>query len=256
MIFDPDAKGSQLLSGRRALVTGASSGLGAHFAGVLGSAGAHVILAARRRDALKAVAAGLSDKGISAEAIELDVSDTEQVATCCARLGAIDILVNNAGLVVSRSALAQTESDWDSVLDVNLKGMFFVAQSIARLMVGNGGGAIINVASILGLRQGKGVLPYAVSKAGVIQMTKSMALEWAREGIRVNALAPGYLSTDLNRGYFETEAGKAMIRRIPQRRLGHLTDLDGPLLLLASEFSRYMTGSVLVVDGGHVVSDL
>lgn len=256
MSFDPVAKGHQLLSGRRALVTGASTGLGAHFAEVLGSAGAQVVLAARRRDALEAVAAGLSGKGISAQTIELDVSDTDRVMARCAELGQIDILVNNAGCVVSRSALAQSESDWDSVLDVNLKGMFFVAQSVAKQMIGNGGGTIINVASILGLRQGKGVLPYAVSKAGVIQMTKSLALEWARDGIRVNALAPGYLATDLNRDYFETESGKAMIRRIPQRRLGDLTDLDGPLLLLASDFSRYMTGSVLVVDGGHLVSDL
>lgn len=256
MSFDPDANGSQLLSGRRAFVTGASSGLGAHFAEVLGSAGAHVVLAARRRDALEAVAGALSRKGISAETVELDVSDTDRVMARCAELGPIDILVNNAGGVVSRSALTQSESDWDAILDVNLKGMFFVAQSVAKQMIGNGGGTIINVASILGLRQGKGVLPYAVSKAGVIQMTKSLALEWARDGIRVNALAPGYLSTDLNRDYFETESGQAMIRRIPQRRLGELTDLNGPLLLLASDFSRYMTGSVIVVDGGHLVSDL
>ncbi|WP_157221087.1 SDR family NAD(P)-dependent oxidoreductase [Flavisphingomonas formosensis] len=245
------------LAGLKALVTGASSGLGAHFAEVLGKAGAHVVMAARRRTLLEEQAWYLRGKAIDVEVVELDVTDGKAVEAAFVALGPIDILVNNAGMVRSASALKQTEADWDAVIDVNLKGMFLVAQAAARQMRAVGkGGTIINVASILGVRQGKGVLPYAVSKAGVIQMTKALALELARHAIRVNALAPGYLSTDLNREFFETEAGREMIRRIPQRRLGELGDLDGPLLLLASDASAYMTGSVIAVDGGHLVSDL
>lgn len=245
------------LEGRRALITGASGGLGAHFASVLGQAGAHVILAARRREALAVVAKGLAERSVLVETLELDVSQTEQASRTIAGLGALDILVNNAGIVRSAPALDQTEADWDAVVDTNLKGMFFTAQAVAKGMRDSGkGGAIVNVASILGLRQAGAVLPYAVTKAGVIQMTKSLALEVARFGIRVNALAPGYLATDLNREFFESPPGKAMIARIPMRRLGDPADLDGPLLLLASDASRYMNGSTLVVDGGHLVSTL
>jgi NAD(P)-dependent dehydrogenase (short-subunit alcohol dehydrogenase family) len=153
--------------------------------------------------------------------------------------------------------LEVSEADWDAVVDTNLKGMFLMAQAVGRAMRVRGrGGSIINVASILGLRQGVGVLPYAVSKAGAIQLTKTLALELARFDIRVNALAPGYLDTELNSEYCKSESGLAMVKRIPQRRLGRLEDLDGPLLLLASDASAYMTGSVLVVDGGHLVNTL
>jgi NAD(P)-dependent dehydrogenase (short-subunit alcohol dehydrogenase family) len=244
------------LAGRRALVTGASSGLGAHFAQVLARAGAEVVLAARRRDALDRVCATIADAGGTAEAIALDVNDAASVAALEPALGEVDILVNNAGVVVDGAALDQSEADWDLVIDTNLKGMFRVAQAAARAMKAHSGGSIVNIASILGLRQAGAVLPYAVSKAGVVQMTKLAALEWARHGIRVNALAPGYLDTDLNRDFWETDAGRALIRRIPQRRLGRLEDLDGPLLLLASDASRFMTGTVLTVDGGHLVSSL
>jgi NAD(P)-dependent dehydrogenase (short-subunit alcohol dehydrogenase family) len=239
------------LAGKTALITGASSGLGAHFAAVLAGAGANLILAARRTEALERIAAAAQAQGVQAQILKLDV--TAPIAS----LPCVDILINNAGVVRNGAALEQTEADWDSVIDTNLKGMFLVAQAAARAMRAAGRpGTIINIASILGLRQAGAVLPYAVSKAGVIQMTKTLALELARHNIRVNALAPGYFDTELNRDFWNTEPGQALIRRIPQRRLGQLPDLDGPLLLLASDASRYMTGTVLAIDGGHLVSSL
>lgn len=245
------------LSGRTALVTGASSGLGAHFARVLAKAGADVILGARRKDELAAVADEIRAAGGHCSAVHLDVTSAASIDALGTELGQLDILVNNAGLVREANALDQSEADWDVVIDTNLKGMFLLSKAVATIMRDRGrGGSIINIASILGLRQGGGVLPYAVSKAGAIQLTKTMALELARFDIRVNAIAPGYLDTDLNADFWKTEPGKAMIRRIPQRRLGRLEDLDGPLLLLASDASAYMTGSVLTVDGGHLVSTL
>lgn len=245
------------LTGRAALVTGASSGLGAHFATVLARAGADVILAARRVDALETTAAGIRSEGGRCAVMALDVTDAAGIAAAAPELAEIDILVNNAGLVREGPALDIAEDAWDTVVDTNLKGMFLVAQAAARAMRAHGrGGSIVNIASILGLRQGGGVLPYAVSKAGVIQLTKTLALEMARYGIRVNAIAPGYLDTPLNRDFWDTDAGRALVRRIPQRRLGQLGELDGPLLLLASDAAAYMTGSVLTVDGGHLVSSL
>lgn len=245
------------LNGRTALVTGASSGLGAHFAETLAKAGARVIISARRAEALEALAARLREGGHQIDVLPLDVTSSSNVDQAADALSQVDILVNNAGVVRSKPALDQDEDDWDAVVDTNLKGMFLMAKAAGRSMKAHGrGGAIINIASILGLRQAGGVLPYAVSKAGVIQMTKTLALEWARYGIRVNAIAPGYVDTELNSGFWQTEPGQAMIKRIPQRRLGCLEDLDGPLLLLASAASAYMTGSTLVVDGGHLVSTL
>jgi NAD(P)-dependent dehydrogenase (short-subunit alcohol dehydrogenase family) len=245
------------LVGRTALVTGASSGLGAHFAQVLADAGCHVILAARREAQLAEVAASIVAAGGSCSSAPLDVTSQSSIDALGPKLATIDILVNNAGLVREIAALEKSEEDWDVVIDTNLKGMFLLSRAIGRAMRDRGrGGSIINIASILGLRQGGGVLSYAVSKAGAIQLTKTMALELARFGIRVNALAPGYLDTDLNSDFWVTDAGKAMLRRIPQRRLGQLSDLDGPLLLLASDASAYMTGSVITVDGGHLVSTL
>lgn len=244
-----------ILTGKLALVTGASSGLGAHFGGVLARAGAQVVLAARREEAMRGVADAIVAAGGNCSTVRLDIADPASIAAL--DLSGIDILVNNAGIVREAPALDQSEDDWNAVLDTNLKGLFLLAQATARAMRDRGsGGSIVNIASILGLRQGASVLPYAVSKAGVIQLTKTLALEVSRHGIRVNAIAPGYFDTEINGHFWDQEAGKAMLRRIPQRRLGTLGDLDGPLLLLASEASAYMTGSVLVVDGGHMVSGL
>jgi NAD(P)-dependent dehydrogenase (short-subunit alcohol dehydrogenase family) len=255
--FREAAKMSRIfqLKGKRALITGASSGLGAYFARVLGSQGASVVLAARRLDALETVATELRRDGVDVATVVVDINDNKSRADLIPASGNIDILINNAGIVRQGAALTQTEEDWDAVIDTNLRSMFFVAQAAAASMRERGG-VIVNVASILGLRQACGVLPYAVSKAGVIQMTKSMALEWARYRIRVNALAPGYFDTSLNKDFWQSTAGDALVGRIPEKRLGQLHELEGPLLLLASNASTYMTGSTLVVDGGHSVNTL
>lgn len=249
------------LDGRHALVTGASSGLGRHFAGVLAAAGARVSAAARREDALEQTVRTIRGSAGEAHSLRMDVTDAGSIeqafAAAEANFGPVDILINNAGVTGTRAALDVTDSDWSSVIDTNLKGCWMVAQHAARRMVQRGGGgSIVNIASILGMRVAGGVAPYAISKAGVVQMSKALALEWARHKIRVNALAPGYIETDLNEDFFAGDAGKALIRRIPQRRLGEARELDGALLLLASDAGSYMTGSVIAVDGGHLVSGL
>jgi NAD(P)-dependent dehydrogenase (short-subunit alcohol dehydrogenase family) len=249
------------LSGKVALVTGASSGLGRRFALVLAEQGAAVGIAARRIDALDAVVKEIKARGGKAFATKLDVSDEQSVTAAVTAieqsLGPVDILVNNSGTSIAKPALEQTSADWDAVVNVNLRGVFLMANEVARRMRDQRrGGSIINIASILGERQAGAVLPYAVSKAGVIQLTKSLALEIARYNIRVNAIAPGYIETDINSDFFKTDAGAAMIKRIPQRHIGNESDLDGALLLLASNASQFMTGSVLAVDGGHLVSSL
>nr|WP_294551502.1 SDR family oxidoreductase [uncultured Rhodopila sp.] len=246
------------LKGQHALVTGASSGLGRHFTRVLAAAGATVTAGARREAAL---AETVEFIGAQAHCVRMDVTDASSVAQAFAtaeeRFGPVTVLINNAGVTSTKAALEVTENDWASVIDTNLKGAWLVARHAAHRMIHHSvPGSIVNIASILGLRVAGGVAPYAISKAGVVQMTKSLALEWARHRIRVNALAPGYIETELNDAFFSSDSGKALIRRIPQRRLGEARELEGPLLLLASDAGSYMTGSVVAVDGGHLVSGL
>lgn len=257
----PHSAGMFQLHGRVAMVTGASSGLGRHFAEVLAAAGASVVVAARREDRLSALVSELRDQGTQAFAVELDVTDAKSVHACFDAIdkltGAPDIVVSNAGVTVAKPLLEQTEADWDAVLDTNLKGCWMVGTEAARRMVAQGKkGSIINIASILGERVAGAVIGYTVSKAGVIQATKAMALELARHGIRVNALLPGYVITDLNSEFLTSEAGERLRSRVPARRFSDLSDLDGPLLLLASDAGRAMTGSTVEVDWGHLVSSL
>ncbi len=249
------------LAGRTALVTGASGTLGARFAEVLTEAGAAVALAARRAGPMQALRERLEQRGCRAAVVTMDVTDAASVndafAAAEAALGPVDVVINNSGVAEPVASLDQSDEDWHRVFAVNLDGARRVSVAAVRRLVALGRpGAIVNVASILGLRQGVGVTAYAASKAALVQMTRQHALEWARHGIRVNALAPGYIETDLNRDFFATEAGKAQIRRITQRRLGRPEELDCSLLLLASEAGSFITGSVLVVDGGHLVSPL
>ncbi|WP_118134776.1 SDR family NAD(P)-dependent oxidoreductase [Oceanicella sp. SM1341] len=249
------------LAGQTALVTGASGGLGRHFAGLLAGAGARVVLAARRREALEEACAEIRAAGGTAEAVAMDVTDPASVEAAfdaaCAAFGPPDILINNAGISGGGPALDVTPQDWSAVIDTNLTGCFTVACAGARRLRDAGRpGVVVNIASILGLRVAGGLAPYAAAKAGLVQLTSALALEWARHGIRVNALAPGYVETDINRAFFATEPGQALVRRIPQRRLGQMSDLDLPLLALCAPGSGYVTGSVLAVDGGHLASSL
>jgi 2-deoxy-D-gluconate 3-dehydrogenase len=249
------------VQGKTAFVTGAFGDLGQHFALALARGGAKVALAGRRLAAGEKLAKRIADEGGRAAVVALDVADPASVERAIdaaqAALGPITVVVNNAGVALTKPALEYTEEDWNSVIAVNLTGAWRVAQAAARHMKAHGqGGSIINIASILGLRVAAQVPAYVASKAGLIQLTKALALELARHKIRVNALAPGYIETDINRDFFASEAGQTLIKRIPQRRLGQPEHLDGPLLLLASDASEFMTGATLVVDGGHLVNTL
>ena len=249
------------LTGRTALVTGASSGLGRHFARTLAVHGASVALAARRVDRLESLASEIRDAGGNAYPVRMDVTDAHSVAAGLdavqEALGVPAILVNNSGIARPASTLDVTEEDWAAVVGTNLEGAWRVAQGAAQRMVDAGRpGTIINILSIVAFGVAGGLGTYAASKAGLLQLTRTMALELARHRIRVNAIAPGYVLTEMNREYFTSEAGQAMTKRIPQRRIGDPSELDGALLLLASDASSYMTGSTIVVDGGHLASSL
>ena len=245
------------MSRKTILVTGASSGLGAHFARVLARDGARIVLAARSEGRIADEVRAIEAAGGHAQAVAMDVADPGSVAAAFGQIeGRLDVVVNNAGITATAPALDTDPAAFGAVLDTNVKGVFHVAQAAARRMRDTGGGAIVNVASILGFRVAGNVAAYAASKAAVVHLTQALALEWARHGIRVNALCPGYIETPLNRDFFATNAGQALIGRIPQRRLGQLSDLAAPLRLLCSDEARYMTGSSIVVDGGHLCSSL
>jgi 3-oxoacyl-[acyl-carrier protein] reductase len=245
------------LSGQVALVTGASSGLGVRFAEVLAANGAAVVLAARRLERIETVRARIEAAGGRAIAVAADVTDRAAMRAAFdaaeKAFGTVTVLINNAGVAHSDRAVEIGEEEWRRVLDTNLDAVFFWAQEAARRMLSaKKAGAIVNIASILAFRVGKGVVAYTVAKAGVVQLTKALALELAFKGVRVNAIAPGYVVTEISREWLEGEGAK-MTRDIPAGRFGEERDLDGALLLLASDAGRYINGATIVVDGGQVV---
>src|SRR5580704_1054336 len=234
------------LTGQVALVTGASSGLGVRFAQVLAGNGAAVALVARRAERLAAVKAEIERTGGRAIARAFDAAEKA--------FGTVTVLVNNAGVAHGGRAVELPEAEWRRVVGTNLDAVFYCAQEAARRMLAAGKrGAIVNIASILGLAVHKGVVAYATAKAGVIQLTKSLAIELTFKGVRVNAIAPGFIITELNRDFLESPEGAKMTRDIPAGRFGEAQDLDGALLLLASDAGRYMSGTTIVVDGGQMV---
>ena len=248
------------LDGEVALVTGASSGLGWRFGQVLAGQGAKVVLAARRTGRLEDLKGQIEKAGGTAHVVALDVADRESIPAAFdaaeQAFGPVTLLVNNAGISGQKMALDMSDEDWRALMDVNLDGVWRASQEAARrLVAADKPGAIINIASILGFCVTKSLSAYAVSKAGVVQMTKALGLEYARYGIRVNAIAPGYIRTEINDAFFSSPASEAMIANIPQRRIGDPSDLDGTLMLLASNrASGFMTGSTIVVDGGHMLA--
>ncbi len=249
------------LSGQVALVTGASSGIGRHLATLLAAAGAKVALAARRTELLAEAAREIEAESGIAAPIALDVTRADSVAAAItqteAALGPLTLLVNNAGVTVAKPLLEHTEADWDYVLDTNLKGAWLMAREFARHLIDRGRpGRIVNIASVLGVRTIAHLPAYCSAKAGLIHLTHVLAMELARYGILVNALAPGYLETDFNRDFLRSEAGERLAARIPLRRFAEPEDLDGAMLLLAAPAGSYITGAVIAVDGGHAVAPI
>jgi NAD(P)-dependent dehydrogenase (short-subunit alcohol dehydrogenase family) len=246
------------LKGRVALVTGASSGLGERFAEVLAEAGAAVALVALRHELLEEVRARIAAAGARTIAVVADVRDRAAMMRAFdqaeAELGTVDILINNAGVAHAGRIVRLAETEWRRVLDTNLDAALYWSQEAARrLMVAQKGGAIVNIASILGFGVSKGVAAYAVSKAAIVQLTRALGLELASHGIRVNAIAPGWIVTNINRDYLAGERGAAILQDIPLGRFGETRDLDGTLLLLCSDAGRFITGTTIVVDGGQVI---
>lgn len=244
------------LDGKTALVTGASSGLGRRFAKVLATAGARVAIAARRTDRLDELAREITAAGGTALAVAMDVTRVESISAAITQvekgLGPVNILVNNSGVAVDKRLGRFTEADYDKVMDTNLKGAFFVAQEVGQRMIdAKRPGNIINIASTAGLRPFTTLGVYGMSKAGLIYMTRAMASEWARRDISVNAMCPGYISTELNAHHWETDAGKKLIAMLPRQRVGKEEDLDGLLLLLASDSARMINGAIIPIDDGY-----
>ncbi|GMG88387.1 SDR family NAD(P)-dependent oxidoreductase [Biformimicrobium ophioploci] len=249
------------LEGKVALVTGASSGFGLHFAHVLAQAGAKVVLAARRTEKLLAACDDIITNGGQAHAVTMDVTDSGSIRAAFdeaeAYFGPINVVINNAGITIPKLLLDLSDDDWDNVIDTNLNGVAYVTREAGARMVKAGiQGSIVNISSITAERLQKCLTSYSAAKAAVVQFTKAAALEFARHNIRVNALCPGYFNTPLNSEWFKTEDGQALIKRVPTRRIGELHELNGPLLLLASDAGSLMTGSAVTVDGGHVLSEL
>jgi NAD(P)-dependent dehydrogenase (short-subunit alcohol dehydrogenase family) len=251
------------LEGKHVVITGASSGFGSHFAGVLAAAGARVVLGARRVDKVESRVAEIRAAGGEAAGIPLDVRNADSIRAFLdgaeAQFGPVDVVINNAGVEAgAKTYMMIDESDWDFVMETNLKGPWMMSKFYTERVVANRqkSGNIVNISSITDTRTIKGQFPYAVSKGALTRMTEVLALEAARYGIRVNALAPGYILTDVSRLLLESEGAPEFMKGIPMRRFGSFDDLDGPILLLASDASRYMTGSVIVVDGGHICASL
>ena len=254
------------LSGRVAFVTGASSGLGAQFARTLSRSGAAVVLAARRMDRLKTLRAEIEAAGGDAHVVALDVTDHDSIKAAVAHaeteMGAIDILVNNSGVGSTQRLVDATPEDFDFVFDTNTRGAFFVAQEVAKRMIGRAqgsspgtftGGRIVNVASMGGLRPMSKIGVYCMSKAAVIHMTRAMALEWGRYGINVNAICPGYIDTEINHHHWQTEQGQKLIQMLPRKRVGQPADLDAMIVMLCSDQSHFVNGAVLAADDGFTV---
>ena len=248
-----------LLAGRGALITGASSGLGAHFARVLAAHGAAVACCARRADKLDEIVSEISNAGGQALAVEMDVTDRDSIAdafeTATRALGPVTALINNAGMASTDRSIDLDPETWSRVMETNLTGAWAVAQRAAKDMVAAGTpGTIVNIASVLGLRQAGGVLPYAVSKAGLVQLTKSLALEWARHKIRVNAIAPGYIATEMVMAVPKEVLDSKVIPQIPVGRLGQAEEIARCVVFLASDEAGFITGSTLSANGGQYMA--
>jgi NAD(P)-dependent dehydrogenase (short-subunit alcohol dehydrogenase family) len=245
------------LDGKLALVTGASSGLGERFATALAGSGATVVLAARRLDRLEALKAAIERAGGTAHAIALDVTKVAEIEATVARIerdiGPIAVLVNNSGVQVTKRIGEYDEADFDFLVDTNLKGAFFVAQSVGKRMVARGAGRIINIASVAGLRTLPKINVYGMTKAAVIHMTRAMAAEWGRAGVNTNAICPGYIETELNRDYLASEAGQKLLALLPRKRVGKPQDLDGLLVYLAADAAALVNGAVIAADDGHSI---